>query len=147
MNASKAILALNRLLGLLCRSLPAYLADAPPWTRGNHRRLWAAFERLFADQQLYADRVAKAIVDLGGHPTPGPFPGEFASKNDLSAAFLLREAIDYLEQDISSIEQCCVQLEGDSALHALAEEILGNAKGHLDLLGEVAKAEEAKIAD
>ncbi len=137
MKAFEAIPVLNRLLALLCRSLPAYLADAKPWARADRWPIRTAFERLVADQQLYAQRVAEAILHRGGRPDPGRFPPEFAAKNDLSSEFLLQEVVAYQEQDISSIEQCAVQLEGDSALHALAEEIQGNAKGHLDMLREL----------
>ena len=49
--------------------------------------------------------------------------------------------IDHQEHDVRSIEHCAAQLEGESALHALAEEILGNAKGHLDILREMMKDE------
>jgi hypothetical protein len=49
--------------------------------------------------------------------------------------------IDYQEHDIRAIERCVAQLEGEPALHALAEEILGNTKGHLDILQELIKGE------
>jgi hypothetical protein len=139
MNAFEAIPVLNRLLALLCRSLPAYLADAEPWARADRRSIRAAIDRLTADQQLYAARLADAIVQRGGRPNPGPFPAEFAAKNDLSLEFLLQEIVAYQEHDALSIQQCAAQLEGDPALHALAEEILGNIKGHLDVLRELTK--------
>jgi hypothetical protein len=142
MRAFEAIPALNRLLALLCRSLPAYLADAKPWARADRRQIRTALDRLVADQRLYARRVADAIVQRGGRPNPGPFPAEFAAKNDLALAFLLREVVDYQEHDVLSIEHCAVLLEGEPALHALAEEILGNTKGHRDILKEMMKDEE-----
>jgi hypothetical protein len=137
MKAFEAIPALNRLLALLCRSLPAYLADAKPWARADRRQIHAALDRLVADQRLYAQRVAGAIIERGGRPGPGPFPAEFAAKNDLALEFLLREVIACQERDVPAIERCAVELEGEPALHALAEEILGNAKGHRDVLKEI----------
>ena len=121
--------------------MPAYLADARPWAQADRRPIRAALDRLVADQQLYAQRVAEAIEKRLGRHNPGPFPPEFAAKNDLSLDFLLREVIDYQERDVRSIEHCAAQFEGEPALHALAEEILGNAKGHLDILRELAKDE------
>jgi hypothetical protein len=137
MKAFEAIPLLNRLLVLLCRSLPAYLADAEPWAQADRRPIRTAIDRLTADQQIYAGRVAEAIVQRGGRPNPGPFPSEFAAKNDLSLEFLLREIAEYQEHDLLSLEHCAAQLEGEPALHALAEEILGNTKGHLDVLREM----------
>jgi hypothetical protein len=141
MKAFEAIPVLNRLLALLCRSLPAYLADAKPWARADRRQIRTALDRLVADQRIYAQRVADAIVQRGGRPNPGPFAPEFAAKNDLSLEFLLREVIDYQEHDVLSIEHCAAQLEGEPSLHALAEEILGNTKGHRDILREMMKEE------
>jgi hypothetical protein len=141
MKPFEAIQVLNRLLNILCRSLPAYLADAKPWSRSNHRPLQAAFDRLVADQQLYARRLSDAITQRGARPDPGSFPPEFSAKNDLSLNFLLQNVIQCQRQDIISIEQCVAELESESVLHALAEEILGNAKGHLDILKEQMKSQ------
>ncbi len=134
MNATESIPVLNRLLGLLCRSLPTYLADAKTLGRPDEEPVLAALNRLVADQQMYAQRVANAIAQCGGQPDPGRFPTEFAAKNDLSIEFLLREIVACHDRDVVAIGQCVGQLEADSTLHALAEEILGNAKGHLDIL-------------
>jgi hypothetical protein len=139
MNEFQAILVLNRLLNILCRSLSAYMADAKPWARTEQRPLEAAFDRLVSDQRLYAQRVSDAIVQLGGRPDPGGFPTEFTAKNDLSLKFLLQNVIEFQRQELEFIEQCAVGLESEPALHALAEEILGNAKGHLDVLKEQIK--------
>jgi hypothetical protein len=137
MNVIETIPVLNRLLDLLCRSLPAYLADVKTLGHPEGERVRTALHRLAADQQMYAQRVADAITQCGGRPNPGRFPTEFAAKNDLSIEFLLREIITCQDQDVVSIAQCVGQLEGASALHALAEEILGNAKGHRDILLEM----------
>ena len=139
MNAMETIPVLNRLLGLLCRSLPAYLANVKTLGLPEGERIRTALNRLVVDQQMYAQRVAETITRCGGLPSPGRFPSEFAAKNDLSIEFLLREIIACHDRDVVAIAQCVGQLEGDSTLHALAEEILGNAKGHLDILQELVK--------
>jgi hypothetical protein len=137
MNATESILVLNRLLGLLCRSLPTYLADVKTLGHPEGEPIRAALNGLVADQRMYAQRVADAIARCGGQANSGRFPTEFAAKNDLSVEFLLREIVAGLDRDVVSIGQCVGQLEGASTLHALAEEILGNAKGHLDILQEL----------
>jgi hypothetical protein len=139
MNAMENIPVLNRLLGLLCRSLPAYLADIKTLGRPEGDKVRIALNRLVADQQMYALRVADAIAERGQRPNPGRFPSEFMAKNDLSLEFLFQEIVAGQDRDVLSISQCVAQLEGTSDLHALAEEILGNAKGHLDILLEMVK--------
>jgi hypothetical protein len=139
MNSSETIPVLNRLLGILCRSLPAYLADVRTLGHPEGERVRMALNRLVVDQQMYAQRVAKTITECGGQPNPGRFPTEFTAKNDLSLDFLLQEIVACQDQDVVSIGQCVSRLEGESTLHALAEEVLGNAKGHLDILVEMTK--------
>jgi hypothetical protein len=138
MKSFEIIPVLDRLLHLLCRSLPAYLADAKAWEGPGSEPIRLAVRNLAADQRLYAERVARAIAHYGGHPRPGSFSHEFTAKHDLSLSYLLLEILDCLDQDISWFEQCETELEPVSSLHALAAEILGNAKGHLDILGKLA---------
>jgi hypothetical protein len=134
MNETESIPVLNRLLALLCRSLPSYLADVKALGHPEGEKTRAALYRLVADQRLYAGRVAEAIVQCGGQPNSGQFPTEFAAKNDLSIEFLLREIVTGQERDVAEIAECVGRLGAVSALHALAEEVLGNAKGHLEIL-------------
>ena len=135
------IRVLDELLGILSRSLPAYLADAKPWTTAEtpnkNQKQCAALGHLAADQQRYAQRVAHAIAELGGRPDPGRFPIEFTAKNDLALEYLCQEVIHRQERDVLAVEHCTAQLEKTASLHALAEEILGNAKGHLEILKEM----------
>ncbi len=140
MNLPQAIPVLNELLSVLCRSLPAYLADAKPWAQSEDRPLHTALDRLVADQQRYARRVTEIIVEQGGRPDPGRFAMQFTAKNDLSLEFLRQEVILRMEQDVLTIERCAAQLEDIASLHSLAEEILGNTRGHLDILKETSNA-------
>jgi len=139
MKSYETLPVLNRLLNCLSRSLPAYLAETSTYENPDSAPIRAAIDRLASDQRRYADRVAEAIVARGGRPNPGRFPREFTAKNDLSVSYLLHDVIDLLDQDIALFEQYAKELEGAASLHALAEEILGNAKGHLDALLELAK--------
>jgi len=138
MKPFEVIQVLNRLLRTLCRSLAMYLADAKPWVRSEDTKLQAALNHLVADRQMYAKRLAEAVESRGGRPDPGRFSAEFTAKNDLSLEFLLIELIDDQEQDVAAIAHYAAQLSGDPALHALAEEILGNARGYMDILVEIA---------
>jgi hypothetical protein len=141
MESPRTIRVLNELLQVLCRSLPAYLADAKPWGQSEDQPLRSALDRLVADQQRYARRLSEAITDRGGRPDRGQFAMQWMAKNDLAIGFLLQEVIRQQEQDVATIECCAAQLEGIAPLHSLAEEILGNAKGHLDVLREMTNAE------
>jgi len=140
MNSSEIVAVLNELLRILCRSLPAYLADAKPWVQSEDRQLRAALDHLVADQQRYARLVTEAIAAEGGRPDPGRFAMHMTAKNDLSLGFLLQDVIAQQEQDVAAIERCAAGLEKLASLHSLAEEILGNARGHLDILKEIVNA-------
>ncbi len=137
MDSDEIVAVLNRLLRTLTRSLPMYLQDARPWSRGDDQGVQEAMDRLVADQQLYAQRVADAIVAHGGRPDPGPFPLSFAVVNDLSLDFLLREAIRRQRQDLDAVRQCAAELAEDPDLRAIAEEVWGNTRGHLEILEEI----------
>ena len=110
MQAFETIPVLNRLLALLCRSLPAYLADARPWTRIGRQEIQTLLDRLAADQQRYARRVAEAITRRRRRPNPGHFPAEFTAKNDLALDFLFREVVAHQEHDVAMIERCAAEL-------------------------------------
>ena len=128
------MIALNRLLRLLCRSLPMYLDDAKPWSSGDQHQARSALTSLIADQRSLARRVAQAIVRHDGQPDPGPFPLEFAAFNDAGLPYLLQEVLDRLRSDVEVIRSCADDLVGAPDTHALAEEVLGNFLGHIDLL-------------
>ncbi len=140
MKAPEVIPVLNELLRVLCRSLPAYLADAKPWAQSEDQQLRAALDHLVADQQRYARLVTEAITVHGGRPDPGRFAMHWTAKNDLSLGFLLQEVVTQQERDVAALEQCATALEEIAPLHALAEEILGNARGHLEILKEMVSA-------
>ncbi len=129
-----APVVLNRLLRILARSLPMYMEAAKPWSGGGQQPAQDALKSLVADQHRFAGRVAEAIFAGGGQPEPGPFPAAFAAMNDASLDYLLRRVIELLRGDLPAIERCALELADAPEFRALAEEVLGNAQAHLDLL-------------
>jgi hypothetical protein len=129
---------LNRLLQTLSRSLALYVEEVRPWSLAGHEAVWTAIGRLAADGRMYSQRVAEAIIEHGGQPNPGPYPLEFATLNDLSLEFFLREIIDRLKRDQKMISQWASELARVPAACGLAEEIYGNLRGHTELLERLA---------
>ncbi len=122
---------------LLCRGLPAYLMEMKPWTQPEQESLSKALAHLVDDRRLFAGRVARAILDYGGDPDPGPFPLKYTGLNDVSLRYLIYQVIESLHEDMEVLQSISAQLEGLPRLHALSEEILGNTKGHAEILGKV----------
>jgi hypothetical protein len=139
MKSMETISVLNQLLQTLCGSLPMYLAGTGPWVRTENAAAQSSLDNLVADQQRYAKRVAGAIAELDGNVDFVQFPVEFTAKNDLSLDFLLQEIIEAQRQDMAIIEECAAKLNSLPSLHSLAEEILGNTRGHLEILQEVVR--------
>ncbi len=129
-----ATAVLNRLLRILCRSLAMYLRDARPWSDAAEQPAQEALDNLVADQERLARRIAQAILDHGGQPDPGPFPLAFACMNDASLDYLLQRVIEHLRRDLPAMEDCVAGLADAPELQVLAEESLGNAQAHLDIL-------------
>lgn len=142
-----AVTALQRLHRLLSRSLPRYLEDARPWLRGGQEEMAAAIGRLAADQADYAQRVADAIVARGDRPEPGAFPLRFAGLNDASIGHVLAEVIERQRRELVEIERSAARLRDEPELADLAEEILGNAQGHLEILENLAASPLAGLDD
>jgi hypothetical protein len=130
---------LSRLFQILNRSLPMYLISAEPWTRAGDEPAAKALADMVADQKLYAGRVAEAILRDRGRVDNGDFPMEFTELNMLSFDFLLREMARRQKLDIAAIERCVADLSGNLPYQVIAEEVLGNARGHLETLEELMK--------
>lgn len=128
---------LNRLLRILYRSLPLYLDGTSPWTSRTDGRAEAVLAQLVADCRHYAQKTADAILDRNGILETGSFPIQYADVHDLSLDFLIGELIESQRRDIKAIEACVDKLARDRAAKALAEEALGNARGHLESLEEL----------
>ena len=62
---------------------------------------------------------------------------EFTGLHDLSLEYLLSELVRRQQADVDRIGEIATLLRTDPAAHALAEEALGAAKGHLASLREL----------
>jgi hypothetical protein len=133
-NTISATDALNQLLHLLCRGLPAYVVEVNPWMLPGRQPLNRALVNLAADRRLFAERTNRAILDRGACADPGPFPLEYTGLNDVSIEYLTNELVDSLQVDIEILREISTQLAATPELHALAEEILGNTIGHAEIL-------------
>jgi len=128
---------LNRLLILHSRSLAAYLNDARPWAIQSHPKTLAVLEQMVADQQNTVDRLAALILE-SGPVDPGEFPIQFTGWHDLSVEWLVHKLIERQKKTIALIEQLTAELSMAPYAQAVAKEALGQAKGHLENLQEVA---------
>ncbi len=133
---------LNRLLAIVYRSLPTYLADASPWTHEGDEHASLALKNIVLDQQASAVRIVELILQLGGRFEPGEYPMEFTDTHFLSLDFLLKELLRYQRRDVAAIERIVAELEGHREARELAEETLGGERAHLEaieaLVGQLA---------
>jgi hypothetical protein len=129
--------ALNRVLTIINRSFPTYLATAAPWTHPGDERATQVLHRIVADYEMYVRRLADLLLERRQLQGFGEYPMIFTDTHDLGLDYLVSELIFYQKQDIADLEQCIVQLKSDPTGKALAEEILGNARGHLESLEEL----------
>lgn len=137
MNVPDPARPLNQVLHVLTRSLPAYLACARPWASADTDPICEALATLADDERRYALLVAEAIVRLGKRPAPGVYPKAFWDLNDLEPRYLLGRVVACHAGDVESLRACCDALRDVSALRDLADEILGNAQGHLEVLEDL----------
>ena len=131
---------LNRLLATLRCSLPEYLQGSRYWTHRGDERAEAIVRHLVDDQRSYMGRLAELILGRHGQIEPSIFPMEFTDLNLLSLDYLLEELIEHQRANIEAIEACRDELAADRPARELAEEILGNSRGHLENLESVVKA-------
>ncbi len=137
MNHVASIDSLNRILAVLNRSLPQYLADADPWTQAGDEQASQTLRRIVEDQRRDINRLAEFIIDRAAHVLPGQWPMEFTDLNVLSLDYLLREVVRHQRQNIAQIERCVSLLDNDAPARELAEEILGSEKAHLEALEDL----------
>jgi len=142
MPAQNDIAVLNRLLRILYRSLPIYLEGIQPWTRRGAEKGLDVLAEIAADQRAFAGRVVDAIDQQGGRADPGQFPLEFTAVNDLALEFLVQKALDFQQRDVEAIQRCVDDLAKNPPLRSLAEEVLANARRHLQKLEDLTADEE-----
>ena len=145
MNSQQEIDLLNRLMGVLGSSLPAYLHNTAPWADRSDENGRTLLARIASDQQQLARRITAAIRDLGGLAKPGRFPIEFTATNDLSADYLVKKTALLYSRDVETVQEVVDKLtESPPQLRALAEDVLALAKQHLaDLEALVGDASSA----
>ena len=137
MTESSTTDSLNRLLILHSRSLASYLNFARPWALQAHPKALAVLEQMFADQQDTVDRLAKMILETAP-VEPGEYPIAFTGYHDLSVEWLVNKLIERQQKTIILIERIVGELNLAPYAQAVAKEVLGQAKGHLENLQEVA---------
>lgn len=128
--------ALNRLLTVIERSLPMYLSYARPWTRHGNEAAVIALEQIVTQQKQLAERIGPAILEIGPIEI-GEYPIEFLDLHDLSLDYLIGKMVQYQKRSIARIEQTVTELQHDRQAMVLAEEALGAARGHLEILEEL----------
>jgi hypothetical protein len=128
---------LNRLMVIHSRSLPVYLTYAPPWWKDENGRIAEALKDLALDQLGLAERIGGMLLANGGTPVVGQFPDRFMAFHDLEFGFLITEILGYEERTISVIERLLPALSQSAEAQALAQEALGSAKAHRDILSEL----------
>ena len=128
---------LNRLLVIHNRSLPMYLESAVPWWQDRDVRAQQVLDQIVTDQRHMVDRVGTLIVENSGRVELGAFPISFTALHDLSGGYLIRKMISYQHRSVAAIEILVEQLANQPRPHALAQQALGMALAHLDMLGEL----------
>ncbi len=139
MNSTTTSDALNRLYAIHYRSLPSYLRYAKPYSLRGDEAAKETLDQIALDHEAMVTRIGDLLVISKVIPDSDEYPMEFTFYHDLGYDFLVRKVIEHQVQDIAVIEQCVEQLSLAPLAKALAEECLGEAKGHLDSLRELAE--------
>jgi len=140
MNAVDTNDVLNLLSVIHSRSLPTYLTYATPWADGREE-IKEALDGIAADHLNTVDRLAELIIENGANVAPGEYPMAYTSLHDLDIAYILKLVIDGQKRIVGQIDGCIDKLATAPLAKELAEEALGEAKGHLQILEELASAE------
>ena len=128
---------LNCLSVIHNRSLAAYLNYASPWIKEGNDNAANVLAQIASDHQRTVDRLGVAILENGGDVAAGEFPIQFTGWHDLSLEFHLKKLLEAQKQIISQLEIGVDQLRLAPMAQAMVQEILGEAKGHLDSLKEL----------
>jgi hypothetical protein len=129
---------LNRILVLHARSLPMYLGYAQPDQLWKNPKAAAVLNQIVGDHKRTVDRLAALILDNHGTVDHGEFPMSFTGLHDLSVDYLFKQLIDRQKRFIAVIEKLAEQLKLAPYAQAAAREAVGEARGHLENLEELA---------
>ncbi len=141
--ATDTVQLLNRIIALHASSLPVFAADAAPFSSTSDDHARDVLDMIAADHQLTVSKLAEVVIDRGGAVAQCGFPAGFTAYHDLSLNFLIGKMAQRQKNDVATIEKVAAKLTGDNEAHALIEEALGAAKGHLQSLEELAHAATA----
>lgn len=140
MKVGSTVEILNDLIVMLGSSLPSYLADASPWVPVGGERSLATLRDVAAQQRAAVDRLSTLVLDENGIPDSGEFPLSFTRFNDLALDYLVRESLRRQELIVDAIEAAALRLAFAPEPKKVVEEVLGEAKGHLDMLRDALEA-------
>jgi uncharacterized protein (DUF305 family) len=130
---------LNRLLATLNRSFAMYLSYAMPYFSQRDEAARNVFDNIVADQKNYVKKLGEMIMEHHGRADMGDFPMVYTDSHDLSLEYLIREMTKLHQIDLRLIENAERELSAarDPGALALVQEILGNARGHLENLKQL----------
>jgi hypothetical protein len=134
---------LNRLLAIEYRSLPMYLLWACPHRTAGDEQAWKTIQSIVDDQKAMSTRIAELIADRSWRVDLGDFPITFTGSHDLDLDYLVRRLVDWQKGTVASIQECYTALADDPVAQAVADEALGEAKGHLESLEEIVARKNA----
>ena len=137
MNSVDTNAVLNRLLVIHKRSLPVYLSYAVPWSGAGDEAAADTLAQIAIDHGQMVDRLEEVILENGGIVERGSFPMAFTSLHFLSLGFLVNKLSEDQKKTIEKIGECVDQLNLSPTTQAVAQEALGEAKGHLESLKEL----------
>lgn len=146
MNSVDTNAVLNRLRVIHKRSLPTYLSYAVPWSHTGDEAATETLTQIANDHKTMVGRLGEVILEDGGVTEPGSFPIAFTSLHFLSVDFLVRKLIETQQNLVQEIEDCVRQLHLAPSSQAVAQEALGEARGHLESLKELV-ADDAKASE
>lgn len=130
---------LNRVLATLNRSFAMYISYAMPYFSQRDDAARSVFENMVADQKNYVQKLGEMVVEKHGRADMGDFPMAYTDCHDLSLDYLIREMARLHQIDLRVFEQAERDLSAarDPAALALVQEILGNARGHMENLRQL----------
>jgi hypothetical protein len=139
--------ALNEILVILHRSLPAYLSHAAPWVAFGEEESHRVLARVVTEREDHVHRLSE-LLDARRHViNRGEFPMDFTSLHDVSLDFLIKQLIHEERQNVARIEACERRLTGDREGRTLAAEALAIAQRHLRWLETMEPQEPVGAAD
>jgi hypothetical protein len=138
---------LNRVLATLNRSFAMYLSYAMPYFSQRDDAARAVFENMVADQKNYVQKLGEMVLDKHGRADMGDFPMVYTDCHDLSLDYLIREMTKLHQLDLQVFEQAERDLSAvrDPVALALVQELLGNARGHLENLRQLVARQNADV--